>query len=75
MGLLITRSKSIGRYLVVLSNSDRFDVCKRINQFEGARVEEKYMFGGEIALLITVLEDEGDFLGIVRGASRIIEDL
>jgi len=63
------------RYLVVLSNSDKFDVCKRINQFKGARVEEKYTFGGEIALLISVFADEGDFLGIIKGASRIIEGL
>ena len=63
------------RYLVVLSNSDKFDVFKRINQFKGVRVEEKYTFGGEIALLITVLEDEGEFLGIIKGASRIIEGL
>ena len=63
------------RYLVVLSNSDKFDVFKSINQFKGARVEEKYTFGGEIALLIAVFEDEGEFLGIIKGASRVIEGL
>jgi hypothetical protein len=63
------------RYLVVLSNSDKFDVFKRINQFKGARVEEKYTFVGEIALLITVFEDEAEFLGIIKGASRIVEGL
>ena len=61
------------RYLVVLSNSEKFDVVKRINLFKGATVEEKYTFGGEIALLITVFADEGEFLGIIKGASRIIE--
>ena len=63
------------RYFVVLSNSDKFDVFKRINQFKGATVEEKYTFGCEIALLINVVEDEGEFLGIIKGASRIIDDL
>jgi hypothetical protein len=63
------------RYLVVLSNSDKFDVFKRINHFQGARVEEKYTFGGEMALIITVFEDEGEFLAIIKGASRIVEGL
>jgi hypothetical protein len=64
---------NIVRYLVVLSNSEKFDVCKRINQFKGAIVEEKYTFGGEIALLINLFADEGEFLGIIQGASRIVE--
>lgn len=63
------------RYLVVLSNSDKFDVFKRINQFKGAIVEEKYTFGGEVALIITVFADEGEFLEIIKGSSRIIEQI
>jgi hypothetical protein len=63
------------RYLVVLSNSDKFDVLKRINQFKGATVEEKYTFGGEVALVITVFAGQGEFLEIIKGSSRIIEDL
>jgi hypothetical protein len=63
------------RYLVVLSNSDKFDVLKRINQFNGIRVEEKYTFGGEVVLVISVFADEGEFLEIIKGSSRIIEDL
>jgi hypothetical protein len=60
------------KYLVVLSNSDKFEILNRINQFSGAMVEEKNTFGGEIALLITVFKDEEEFLRIIKGATRVV---
>lgn len=60
------------KYLVVLSNSDKFEILSRITQFSGAKIEEKNIFGGEIALLITIVENEEEFLRIVRGAGRIV---
>lgn len=61
------------KYLVVLSNSDRFEIVKRISQFSGARIEDKNTFGGEIGLLITVYKDEDEFLKIIEGVPRVIE--
>ena len=62
------------RYLVVLSNPDRFEILKSITQFSGAKVEEKNTFGVEMALLITVCKDEEGFLRIIKGASRVVEE-
>ena len=64
------------KYLVVLSNSDKFEILERINRFSGARIEDKNTFGGEMALLVTVFKDEEEFLRIIKGAGRVVgEDL
>ena len=60
------------KYLVVLSNSDKFQVLKSINQFKGARVNDVNIFGTEMALLITVFENEEEFLRIISKANRIV---
>lgn len=63
----------MNKYLVVLSNSDKFKILQKINRFTGARIEEKNTFGGEIALLITVDKDEEEFLRIIKGATRVVQ--
>jgi hypothetical protein len=61
------------KYLIILSNSDRFETLKKINESSGIRIEEKNTFGGELALLVTVFKDEEEFLRITKGVGRVVE--
>jgi hypothetical protein len=62
------------KYLVVLSRSNKFQILENISQFSGARIQDKNVFGGEIALLVSVSENEEEFLRIIKEADRIVKE-
>ena len=62
------------KYLVVLSNTNKYQILEDISHFNGAKIQDKNTFGCEIALLVHVSENnEVEFMKIIKEADRIVK--
>ncbi|HEX3036795.1 MAG TPA: hypothetical protein VHT73_17030 [Thermodesulfobacteriota bacterium] len=61
------------KYLITLSNPKRYQILESLIHCNGVSIQDKNTFGGEIALLVNVSENnEEEFMQIIKEADRIV---
>ncbi len=65
----------LNKFLVILSKSNNFQILESISKFSGASIQYKNLFGGEIALLVSVAKkNEEKSLQNIKEADRIVKE-